>query len=391
MEPVVGLDVSKGISTLQAFIHRNESYGKLVTILHTREGLEQLHHLLLTLKERAGADPIVILEATGHYHRGLTAFLDRNEHRYIMVNPLQSKRAKNTKLRKVKTDATDAWHLAEMYYREEVMPHREQNEPLIELQHLTRQHEFITSLYVQAKLNTQALLDQVFPTFTQVFCDVYSKSSLFVLQQCLNQPDQPEDAIRKIPGRSHGEAWIQKKIDLLTNAIKQNPIEHPSKTLVVAVRSMVVLLLQFQEQLSVLEQQIEETTVVLPEVALLKTISGIGDKLSDTIAAEFGDVTQFRHAKQLIAYAGLDPSVFSSGKFTASSNRITKRGSKRLRRAMYLAVLCGLRGNNTRIQEFYEKKKKEGKPYKVAVIACANKLLHHIHAILVKGQPYCLS
>ncbi|MDN4600675.1 transposase, partial [Paenibacillus sp. F6_3S_P_1C] len=76
-------------------------------------------------------------------------------------------------------------------------------------------------------------------------------------------------------------------------------------------------------------------------------------------------------------------------KFTATSTRITKRGSKRLRRSLYLAVRCGMRKNaNARIRSYYEKKRNEGKPYKVAVIACANKLLHHIFAILKKGQPY---
>ena len=54
-----------------------------------------------------------------------------------------------------------------------------------------------------------------------------------------------------------------------------------------------------------------------------------------------------------------------------------------------MAVQCGLKnGANERIKTYYEKKRKEGKPYKVVVIACANKLLHHIHAILVKGEPY---
>lgn len=128
---------------------------------------------------------------------------------------------------------------------------------------------------------------------------------------------------------------------------------------------------------------------MIPEVALLKTIPGVGDKLAAALVAEIGDATQFGHAKQLVAYAGLDPSVFSSGKFTASSSKITKRGSKRLRRALYIAVQCGLRkGKNERIKAYYDKKKKEGKPYKVAGIACANKLLHHVYAILTRGEPY---
>ncbi|RUS46493.1 transposase, partial [Cohnella sp. AR92] len=113
------------------------------------------------------------------------------------------------------------------------------------------------------------------------------------------------------------------------------------------------------------------------------------DKLAASLIAEIGDAKQFEDPKQLVAYAGLDPSVHSSGQFVASSTRITKRGSKRLRRALYLAVQCGIRGStNERLRAYYDKKRQEGKPYKVTVIACANKLLHHIYAILKKGTPY---
>ncbi|MNB63290.1 Transposase IS116/IS110/IS902 family protein [compost metagenome] len=93
----------------------------------------------------------------------------------------------------------------------------------------------------------------------------------------------------------------------------------------------------------------------LPEVGLVKSISGIGDKIAAVIVAEIGDVRKFREAKQLVAFAGLDPGIFSSGKFTATSSRITKR----LRRALYLAVQCGIRVKiNPRLREYYDKKKR---------------------------------
>jgi len=125
------------------------------------------------------------------------------------------------------------------------------------------------------------------------------------------------------------------------------------------LRSTVCLLLEFVEQLSDLEQQMNELAGLLPEVELIKSIPGIGNKLAAAIVAEVGDVKQFEGAKQLVAFAGLDPGVYSSGQFIATSSRITKRGSKRLRRSLYLAVQCGLRKNaNSRIREFYDKKRK---------------------------------
>jgi transposase len=390
MEPVIGLDVAKGASVVQAFLGRNEPYGILESITHEESGFERLGELLDELKVLSGREPVIILEATGHYHRGLVSYLIREEYKHFIINPLQSKRARNTQLRKVKTDAADAWHLADMYYRGDVTPHRTWDELYTELQHVTRQHEFITSMYVQAKLNSRALLDQVFPAFEKVFSNLFSATALRVLQSCLNDEfEKVESIIQEQTGKSHSKDWVGEKANQLRQALLEWANNKRSITQSMALVGMVSLLLEFQKQLSRLEETLEEISATLPEVELLKTIPGIGDKLASAIIAEIGDARQFRSAKQLVAYAGLDPSVYSSGKYTASRNRITKRGSKRLRRALYLAVQCGLRGGrNSRLKDYYDMKRKEGKPYKVVVIACANKLLHHVYAILNKDQPY---
>ncbi|WP_264158156.1 transposase [Psychrobacillus glaciei] len=101
-----------------------------------------------------------------------------------------------------------------------------------------------------------------------------------------------------------------------------------------------------------------------------------------------------RKSGSRVAFAGIDPSVFESGTFKGTLNRITKRGSSRLRHALYMAVKSAIRDSrkkkttdeliprNKRLREFYDKKREEGKPFKVAVIACANKLLHWIYALL---------
>lgn len=392
MGPVIGLDVSKGASVFQAFVRRNEAYGKPETIRHTEIGFIRLKNVIQELKERTEQDPVVILEATGHYHRIIVAYLTSIGVKHFIINPLLSKRAKSAQLRKVKTDAADAWHLAEMYYRGDVEPHRNWDECYTELQHVTRQHEFITSLYVQAKLNMRALLDQVFPTFESVFYNLFSVTALATLQICLSGQDQEwEEAIRKQAGKSRSTSWIRTKVEHVEVIYEQWSKSKNSNAQIQMLKSMVSLLLSMQEQLEVIEEQMKQLAAQLPEVELVKSIPGVGDKLAATIISEIGDAQQFGDAKQLVAYAGLDPGVYSSGQFVATSNRITKRGSKRLRRALYLAVQCGLRGStNERLRGYYNKKREEGKPYKVTVIACANKLLHHIYAILKKGQPYTL-
>ncbi|MEC0129358.1 IS110 family transposase [Paenibacillus pabuli] len=390
LEPVVGVDVAKGSSVVQAFRKRNEPFGKAVDIMHEKSGFEQFSGMLDMLQIETGLAPVVVLEATGHYHRALVSYLDRSGYTYYIVNPLQSKRAKGTQLRKVKTDATDAWHLAEMYYRGDVKPHRTWEETFTELQHLTRQHEFVTGIFVQAKLNSRALLEQVFPRYEGLFSNVFSVTSLTVLARCLEGGTADWiELIQGSTGRSRSKQWTIDKAKKLEGVLGDWRETRRSPSQSQALLGMVSLLLTMMRQLEELEKQMEDVAMSLPEVELVKSIPGIGTKLAAAIIAEMGDVRQFSDAKQLVAFAGLDPGIFSSGKFTATSTRITKRGSKRLRRSLYLAVQCGIRKSaNARIHSYYEKKRKEGKPYKVVVIACANKLLHHIYAILQKGKPY---
>ncbi|OBZ19570.1 transposase [Bacillus sp. FJAT-27264] len=392
MEPVVGVDVAKGFSVVQAFLKRDEPWKKAISISHEKSGLEQLGEMLTELQTQTAQMPVVVLEATGHYHRGLVAYLERSGWTYFIVNPLQAKRAKGTHLRKVKTDAADAWHLAEMYYRGDVNPHRMWEEGYTELQHVTRQHAFVTGRFVQAKLNMRALLDQVFPEYEKVFSNLFSVTSLHVLASCLEHDvEDLHGVIQKHAGKSHSKKWAEAKTESLREVLFRWSEEPRSLAQTSVLSGMVNLVLAFTEQLSVLEKQMDELAMGLPEVELVKSIPGIGDKLAAAIVAEIGDIRQFNEAKQLVAFAGLDPSIFSSGKFTATHSRITKRGSKRLRRALYLAVQCGIRRRvNPRIRDYYEKKRKEGKPYKVVVIACANKLLHHVYAILSKQQPFQL-
>ena len=84
-------------------------------------------------------------------------------------------------MRKVKTDAIDAYHFCELYYKEELEPYKKRGIQLLNLRNLTRQQESIAEISVKTKLQFHALLDQVFPEYRGVFGDLYSKVSLLTL------------------------------------------------------------------------------------------------------------------------------------------------------------------------------------------------------------------
>ncbi|PWW28255.1 transposase IS116/IS110/IS902 family protein [Cytobacillus oceanisediminis] len=160
------------------------------------------------------------------------------------------------------------------------------------------------------------------------------------------------------------------------------------------------IILQYKEHLSKLETEIDALAKEVEEYNIIKSIPGIGEKVAATIISEIGEIDRFNNPKKLVAFAGIDPSVFESGKFTATKNRITKRGSSRLCHALYMAVRCAIRDclkkkttdevipRNKKMREFYDKKREEGKPFKVAVIACVNKLLHWIFALLKSKMTF---
>ncbi|MED3575882.1 IS110 family transposase, partial [Cytobacillus praedii] len=182
MNPVVGLDVSKGESQVQSFLDKGQPFRKSFSVKHTVEGFENLLGFLKEIERVAdGKQPSVILESTGHYHSPVIQFLEEQQYVYIIVNPLISHRARSTSLRKVKTDAVDAYLLCELYYKEEVEPYKKRGIQLLNLRNLTRQQETISSISAQTKVQLLTVLDQIFPEYRGVFGNLYSKVSLQTL------------------------------------------------------------------------------------------------------------------------------------------------------------------------------------------------------------------
>ena len=100
---------------------------------------------------------------------------------------------------------------------------------------------------------------------------------------------------------------------------------------------------QLIEQLEFLEKQIEELEVQIAALleqtgSYITTIPGIGETLGAIILSEIGDINRFDAPNKLVAFAGLDVKIVQSGEFTGTRQKISKRGSPYLRRAIWLAA-----------------------------------------------------
>jgi len=394
MNPVVGLDVAKGETEGQMFLHKGKPHGRHFSIVHTADGFAKFHEVLEGVEALAGAKPTVILESTGHYHDPVVRFLEEHSYVYIVVNPLISHQAKKSSLRKVKTDAIDAYRLCELIYKEEFEPLHKHGMHLSDLR--IRQRDAVTSLFIQTKLQFHAVLDLVFPEYRGVFGDLFSKVSLNTLQafptpEAVLQLSETEIGEKvKTLCKSRSESWATRKAQDIIQAANRSPFHTVLlSSHLFSLKMYIQMILEYKEHLSDLENQIDALAEQIEECQIVQSIPEIGETIAATIISEIGEIERFDHPKKLVAFAGVDPSVHSSGKFTPTINRITKRGSSRLRHALYLAALCSLRKTGSkRLQAFYKAKREEGKAHKVALVACINKLLHWIYAVLKSHEPF---
>jgi hypothetical protein len=107
------------------------------------------------------------------------------------------------------------------------------------------------------------------------------------------------------------------------------------------------------------------------------------------ILGEIGDIHRFSRPGKLLAYAGLDPVVYQSGKFTATRTRMSKRGSRALRFALMNAAHNVVK-NNKPFHDLYEKKRAEGRKHYNALGHCAGKLVRVIFKMMTDEVAFDL-
>jgi transposase len=135
---------------------------------------------------------------------------------------------------------------------------------------------------------------------------------------------------------------------------------------------------QLDDVTAELAAQIEASPVWRAKDDLLQSVPGVGPIVSVTLLGELPELGTLSH-KQIAALVGVAPLARDSG--TLRGKRMVWGGRASVRTALYMAALCGRRWN-PQLRGFYERLRAAGKPKKVALIACARKLLTVLNAML---------
>lgn len=151
--------------------------------------------------------------------------------------------------------------------------------------------------------------------------------------------------------------------------------------------------LQINNLLNEINILIESSESIKKNIELIDSIPGIGHLTAITLIAEISDIDGFIKPKHLIAFFGIDSCVNQSGKFQGNHCKISKRGTRIGRRALYSAALASIRCTrygapiNSVLLEYYKVNLK-GKKAKVALVAIMHKLINYIFAVLRNQTPF---
>ena len=379
----VGIDVSKGKSTVCILKPGGEVLRTPFEIQHTMKDLLSLVNLIKTYTEEVR----VILEDTGHYHWPVVTLLVEKDIFVCTINALRMKKYCAQSIRKAKNDRIDAFRIASygLTYWNELIPVKPAENVYKELKLLARQCYQTISMLIKAKINLSNLIDQVMPDIDKILSNNVSHNKLtdfvarywhyehilkmgekrFTLDYC--------KWAKKQGYRMH-ERLAREILAVAQNGIPVLPYSNVTK---IVVTEAVRVVHQIELTRDTIIAQMQELAKSLPEYSVVKNMPCIGNVLAPRIIAEIGDIRRFHNKHALIAYAGIDAPPYQSGTFHATERHISKRGNSYLRKTGFEIMQCLIqhKPQGDPVYVFYSKKRSEGKCGKEAMIAALNKFL----------------
>ena len=388
----ISLDVSKGSSFYQGFKGIDEPITKPKKIEHNLEGFKELLNLKEKIRKEYNEECVVIFESTGVYHRSLQTYLDEHDFKYTIISPLLSAKVRKSDIRGTKTDSKDCASIAKVFYLKELRIYSKVDEIYADLKEKNRYYDFLMDEMKRWKIEFRRLLDIIYPGFDKIYNDLYGN----FIQAFLLEYSHPEiirkrrlDTIAKFLEKHtcHTEVYCIRQAQTIKEYAENCASGCSSKSYLVNQFDTVIHNLNAQiKHLKIVLEEIVELAKTLPNYDSIKSIPGIGDNLAARILAEIGDVLRFNNARQLVAFSGIDPQIYQSGQISGLHLKISKKGNKKLRCLLYLAVTCMIKtSRETVIVDFYKKKKADGLASKSALVASMNKLVRIIYSLCKNG------
>lgn len=394
----VGVDIAKSDHCLGAIDPLGQVVQKPIRFTQDAEGWAKLATIL---RDLGGPTEVTVgFEATGHYWVLLAEELQRLGYTPLVFNPILSADAGRTTVRGRKTDEDDCIAIAKVLRDGGFNPVRLPDAQLGTLKRLTRHRQGAVERCANLKKRLITLLDQVFPEFAQLFSEPHGATARAVLSKApsarLLASHTAKSFTALVRKASRGRLGLERVQEILAAARASIAVTRHDSANELAIRMTIQEIALLDEQIATYDEEIRAIPIAGKE--LITTIPGIADVLGSVILAEIGDISAFqRHpgdtrksnpAHRLLAFAGLDPRIRTSGQWTGKV-RMSKRGSRALRTAIWRAAFIACK--HPAFADIYTKHRVTMKQHqKIALSHVARKLVQAIYGVLRYQIPFDL-
>lgn len=383
----VGIDIAK----LNHFASVLSSDGEILLepfkFTNDNDGFQKLLSALDSFEKNS---LIIGLESTAHYGYNLVEFLVSNNFKVCVINPIQTSSLRKNNIRKTKTDKVDTFLIAKalMLYTHRFCTTADID--LMQLKALGRFRQKLLKQRTRLKIQLTTYVDQGFPEIQYFFkSGIHHKSVYALLKEAPTAKDiasvHMTHLAHLLESASHGR--FKKDTAKELRVLAQKSVGTSDSALSLQVTQSIEQIELLDKQIHTVESEMER--LVRFQDSVIMTIPGISYVNGGMILGEIGDITRFSNPCKLLAFAGLDPSVYQSGNFNASHTKMSKRGSKVLRYALMNAAHNVVR-NNATFKLYYDKKMAEGRSHYNALGHCAGKLVRIIHKMLTDHVAFDL-
>ncbi len=334
-------------------------------------GFEWLFTRLEQLKS-APHQILVGLEATSRYGENLYHALLKRGYHVCLLHPGQVHAFAQQRGLRAKTDRVDAMTIARVLLSGEARFGYVPSEQIATYRELTRLHQ-----------QPQVLADPSRPTALAVLKAYPSAAAMREAD-----PAALGRFLHELCPSHYGRQTAEKLVQLAKSSV--------SSGVALAARSSSLRILcnqleYTQSNLKQLQEEIEGLVNQDPKAKGVLSISEFGPMTVAVILAELGDLDRFSHMDQVVAYVGMDLRVKESGKWKGQT-KLSKRGSGRVRRSLYLAALRSIRLPTSPFRIYYRRLVDRGMKKGMAVVAVMRKLLIVAsHLIQTRGRTMMLA
>lgn len=384
----VGIDVAKDKHECVIITQDNEILIPSFSFENSKAGFQQLYNAIEFACDGDFKKIKIGLEASGHYSTNLLLYLREQNWNTVYLNPLSVHNLKKAQtLRRTKTDKSDARYIAELMLTKTGKPYQEQEYHILELKSITRARYRLGKVMQREKERYCRSIHLMFPEYTKVFSCIHQGCALEIIAQYPSAKDIANANIVKLTNcvKEYSHYALGKQKALLLKETAKNSIAHYSEGEAFELKLLAERIKFIKKQCNDLEARIK--TLMTELNTTITTIPGVGYYLGGVILAEIGDINRFNTPEQIQAYAGTDPAIYQSGKYTATNTPMVKHGSYYLRNAIYLATsMAGFCSPS--FKEYINKKRLQGKHYYVAIAHAMKKMVRVIFYILKTGNVY---